>query len=162
MSMTGARLPDDPSTPTLGAMKTEFLALIIAVLPVAAHSAPDEQVIEAMAKQTGFSPKEIRESYNACDSGVTLTMKICGAYRLTEQDLRLNRVYKQVAAKADRDLKESLLKAQRSWLSYRDSQCPLEGRWGADGGTAEGLYVLSCKLDLTKQQADRLEAMVRE
>ena len=33
---------------------------------------------------------------------------------------------------------------------------------GAGGGTAEGLYVLSCKEEVTKQQAERLEATLHE
>jgi len=144
-------------------MKIILPVLALALMPIAAHSAPDEQVVLTMAKQTGLSPTEIRESYNACDSGVTRSMKICGAYRLTEQDLRLNRLYKQALTKAkEQGLEETLVKAQRAWLSYRDAQCPFEGRSNAEGGTAEGLYVLSCKLVLTKQQADRLEAIVRD
>ena len=143
-------------------MKVPFLALAISLMPIAAQALPDEQVVQTLAKQTGLSPKEIRESYNACDSGVTLSMKICGAYQLTEQDLRLNEQYKQALLKAKQQgAKQALVKAQRAWLAYRDAQCPFEGSWNAEGGTAEGLYVLSCKLDLTKLQADRLEAIAK-
>lgn len=145
-------------------MKSILLILAAVLLtPIAAHSAPDEQVVQTLAKRSGLSPEQIRESYNACDSGITLSMKICGAYQFTEQDIRLNLLYKQALTKAKQQgFEEALVKAQRAWLSYRDIQCPFEGRWYAEGGTAEGVYVLSCKIDLTKQQADRVEALVKD
>jgi uncharacterized protein YecT (DUF1311 family) len=90
-------------------------------------------------------------------------MKICGSYHWMIQDVRMNKAYKQMLAKAKvASYEKSLVKAQRAWLAYRDAACAFEGEMGAGGGTAEGLYVLSCKEEVTKQQAERLEAAIRE
>ena len=139
-------------------MKIRLTFLVTVLVAVAAHGAADEQVVQHMLKNTfGLSADEIRHDYDQCD-GSTLSMKICGAYRWSVQDLRLNRAFSRArAAVKDLGYKESLLKAQRAWLTYRDSQCAFEGERGAGGGSAEGLYVLSCKEELTKVQADRLE-----
>jgi uncharacterized protein YecT (DUF1311 family) len=125
-----------------------------------AHAAPNEQIVQKMAKQTHLSPKEIRQHYNACDSGITFPMEICGSYRWMVEDDRLNQVYKQVLAQAKiSGYDKSLINAQRAWIAYRDAHCSFEGEMAAGGGTEEGIYVLSCKQELTKQQAERLKAL---
>jgi uncharacterized protein YecT (DUF1311 family) len=116
-----------------------------------------------LRRTSGLSKEEIRANYNACDSGITLSMKICASYRWVTQDVRLNHLYKQSLEKArELSYEKSLIRAQRAWLAYRDATCAYEGEMGAGGGTAEGLYVLSCKEDLTKERADRLEAALRQ
>lgn len=129
----------------------------------ATNAAPDEQVVQHVLRNSaGLTADEIRRHFDKCD-GSTLSMKICGAYHWAVQDLRLNRAFSLArAVTKDSNYRESLLKAQRAWLIYRDSQCAFEGISGAEGGTAEGLYVLSCKEELTKLQADRLEAGVSQ
>jgi uncharacterized protein YecT (DUF1311 family) len=131
-------------------------------LSVEAVAAPDETIIQEMAKQTHLPANDIRRDYDACDSGVTLSMKICGNYRLMVEDARLNKIYKSTLAEARKwGYESSIVQAERAWITYRDAMCAYEGQMGAGGGTAEGLYVLSCKEDLTKQQADRLEKSTR-
>ncbi len=63
-------------------------------------AAPDEEVVEAMTKLTSLTAEEIRQDYDACDSGVTLRMKICASYHWVAEDVRLNKIYAQVRAKA--------------------------------------------------------------
>jgi uncharacterized protein YecT (DUF1311 family) len=125
----------------------------------AANGPPDEQVVQHVLRNSaGLTADEIRHNYDKCD-GTTLSMKICGAYQWAAQDIRLNRAFARAKAVAKHSAYEqSLVRAQRAWLTYRDSQCAFEGISGAGGGTMEGLYVLSCKEELTKLQADRLEA----
>lgn len=154
------------STPykKLNIMKPRYLLAAAALFAsMSAHAVPDEDVVQEMARRTRLSSSEIRRNYDACDSGVTLAMKICGGYRLTEQELRLKNVYKKVQAKAKEAGHEaSLAKAEKAWLAYRNAACAFEGKMGAGGGTAEGLYALSCREDLTKQRAERLEASIGE
>ena len=139
------------------------VVLFIAAPAQAVDAAPDETVIKKLSKQTNIPVDDIRRDYNACDSGVTLSMKICGSYRWMVEDVRLNKTFKRVLVRArEMGYEPSLVRTQRAWLAYRDAACTYEGEMGAGGGTAEGLYVLSCKLDLTKQQADRLENSIRE
>ena len=53
-------------------------------------------------------------------------------------------------------------KRKRAWIAYRDAACRYEGKMGAGGGSAEVLYVLGCKEELTKQRADRLAESLKE
>ena len=133
-------------------------ALMLA-LPNLAIAAADEAVIREMVKRTTLTPDEIREHYDGCDSGVTLYMKICAIYSWTKEDIRLNDIYAQTRAKAkELGYEASLVRGQQTWLAYRDMACAHEGDIGAGQGTYYGLYLMGCKLDLTKERADRLEA----
>jgi len=129
----------------------------------ATNGAPDEQVVQKVLRNSaGLTADEIRLNYDKCD-GTTMSMKICGAYRWAVQDLRLNHAFSLAKAVTKKsNYRESLLKAQRAWLIYRDSQCAFEGISEAEGGTAEGLYVLACKEELTRLQADRLGASINQ
>lgn len=120
----------------------------------------DEEVVKAMVKLTTLKAEEIRQDYNRCD-GNTYQMKVCASYQWVAEDLRLNKVYKEVRAKAKlMGYEQSLLQSQRAWIAYRDSSCGLEGQMGAGGGTAEGLYALSCKKRITKERADSLTELL--
>lgn len=121
----------------------------------------DEEVVTAMTKVTSLTSNEIRLDYNSCD-GNTYQMKICGAYRWVVEDVRLNKIYKEVRSKAkEAGYESSLIKSQRAWIAYRDLACAFEGEMQAGGGTAEGLYILSCKKHLTKQRADSLAELLK-
>jgi uncharacterized protein YecT (DUF1311 family) len=126
----------------------------------AANGTPDETVVQhVLRNSTGLTADEIRQNYDGCDDGRTTPMKICGAYRWAVQDIRLNRAFSRARAIAKHaGYEQALVKAQRAWLTYRDSQCDFEGLSAAGGGTEEGLHVLSCKEELTRLRADRLEA----
>lgn len=50
---------------------------------------------------------------------------------------------------------ESLLKAQRAWIDYRDGQCEAEGAQFA-GGSIRPLIVNSCLADKTRQRTEEL------
>ncbi|BCL93375.1 lysozyme inhibitor LprI family protein [Ralstonia pseudosolanacearum] len=140
------------------------VTLVLSLLvPTLAIAAPDEAVVREMAKRTGLSPADIRSSYDACDSGVTLPMKVCASYRWTREDIRLTTAYEQAKVKAkEAGFEASLIAAQDAWQVYRDAACTYEGQMGADGGAYEGLYVLSCKEQLTKERADRLATATRQ
>lgn len=144
-------------------MKKPLALLLFLLASSLAVAAPDEKVVQEMVRRTSISAEDIRAYYDACDSGVTLTMKICGSYHWIAEDVRLNRIYKQALAMArERGYEASLIRAQRAWLAFRDAACTYEGEMGAGGGSAEGLYVLGCKEDITKQRANRLEAGIHE
>lgn len=140
-----------------------ILATAALLVSTAARAAADDAVVRHMLRQSsGLTADDIRQDYDGCDSGVTMKMRVCGSYRLSREDLRLNAAYAQVSAQAKKGGNAAALqKAQRAWIAFRDAQCPLEGTLGAGGGTAESLFVLACMTELTKQQADRLEAAVQ-
>jgi uncharacterized protein YecT (DUF1311 family) len=145
-------------------MKLSLFVVVPALLSgVVAYAQPDEEVIRAMVRGSTLSAEDARRDYNSCDSGETRSMKICGFYLLTKEDVRMNRLYKAAVKDAKQfEYEASLVRAQRAWLTYRDAACELEGQAGAGGGSAEGLYVLSCKAELTKERADRLERIIQK
>ncbi|MEZ5712235.1 MAG: lysozyme inhibitor LprI family protein [Sphingobium sp.] len=53
---------------------------------------------------------------------------------------------------------ETLLKAQRAWLSYRDAHCTSAGYY-ARGGSLEPLLVSSCKAELTRERTAQLREL---
>lgn len=55
----------------------------------------------------------------------------------------------------------TLLEAQRAWIAYRDAHCRSEGYY-ARGGTLESLLVATCKLELTRQRTEQLQALMPE
>lgn len=137
-----------------------LLALALAALKTTiAFAAADEAIIKDIAKRTNLEPAFIRENYDACDGGVTLPMSICFSYRLAVEDAKLNKSYQKLMSRAREGKNDaSLVRAQRAWIAYRDAACSFEGEFAAGGGSAEGIYVLTCKIDLTKQRTERLTA----
>jgi uncharacterized protein YecT (DUF1311 family) len=143
-------------------MRTHVLLFALLAIPISCIAKPDEEVVKAMTKLTSLTAEEIRRDYESC-GGNTYQMKVCGGYHWVMQDVRLNKIYKQVISKAkELGYEDSLLKSQRAWIAYRDTTCMFEGEFQAGGGTAEGLYVLSCKELLTKQRADNLFLLIKE
>ena len=126
-------------------------------------AAPDEEVVKALSKTTTLTAEEIRADYDACDSGVTLRMKICASYAFTEQDLRLNAIYKQARAKAKKEgFEKSLLASQRGWLTYLETNCQLQADAYNGQGTGWGIWYLSCKASLTRDRANALAEIAKE
>ena len=147
--------------PSSSRLKALAVALLLTTT-ARASAAPDEAVVREMAHQTHIPAEDIRRDHDACDSGITMSMKICAGYRWRLQDARLNAVYQKARDKArEMGYEASLVKAQRAWVAYRDAVCANEGEMGAGGGTALGLYELSCMEGLTKDRTDRIEAMIR-
>jgi uncharacterized protein YecT (DUF1311 family) len=143
-------------------MKNLLALVALSIISSGAIADLDETVVREMARQTNLSPADIRENYNACDSGVTLRMKICGSYHYFVEDVRLNRLYQEALASARKaGSGASLIKSQRAWLAYREATCAYEGEINARGGSAEGLYVLSCDEELTKERANWIEHQLK-
>ncbi|QBK31284.1 lysozyme inhibitor LprI family protein [Roseitalea porphyridii] len=56
---------------------------------------------------------------------------------------------------------DSLLEAQRAWITYRDGQCTAEGARFA-GGSLRPLIENSCKAALTRKRTEELLLMLEE
>lgn len=97
-------------------------------------------------------------------------MNYCAAKDYEAADAELNAVWKDAVAAAvqyDKDLKEmgddgrpgyedTLRKAQRAWITYRDAWCDYEG-FEARGGTLEPLLIAGCLADLTRTRTKDLK-----
>ncbi|WP_379921679.1 lysozyme inhibitor LprI family protein [Erythrobacter sp. R86502] len=54
---------------------------------------------------------------------------------------------------------QTLLEAQRAWLTYRDAQCRLEG-YSFLGGSAQPMIVAGCLAKITRQRTQELRDLV--
>lgn len=125
----------------------------------ATNEVPDDTVVQEMARQTNMAEEEIRENFNACDSGHTVRMMICLRYNWIAEDIELNRIYKLARAGAKEiGYEASLVKAQRAWVVFRDALCKFEGELRAGGGREEGIHMLICMAEETSQRAGYLKA----
>ncbi|NVP54634.1 lysozyme inhibitor LprI family protein [Mycoplana rhizolycopersici] len=94
-------------------------------------------------------------------------MNACAAEDYAAADKALNEQWlaTKKAAKVWDDMIESdggprgaedrLLKAQRAWLAYRDSQCEALG-FTVQGGTIQPMVVSNCLADLTRKRTEEL------
>ncbi len=134
-----------------------FLTALVGLCSFARADEPDERVVRALSRSSSLSDQEIRESYKACDSGVTRSMTICVAYGQRAQELRLNEVYLEVLKNVKgTGAEKKLLKAQRAWLAYRITSCDYESD-GWAGGTGHGMIELSCLTTLARDRVQQLE-----
>lgn len=80
----------------------------------------------------------------------------CSEDELKRQDVVLNAEYKSLRETLSVSQRETLLKAQRSWLKFREDWCRFEevGRIGP-GGSAR---YYSCLVELTGKQIDALKS----
>ena len=113
--------------------------------------------------------------WNCDDPMAQQEMNRCAERDYVEADAALNAQWittKAVMKARDKELEayrstrdsrpgyfESLLKAQRAWLTYREAHCRLEG-YVARGGSLEPLLVSTCKTALTKSRTQDLRDIV--
>ena len=96
-------------------------------------------------------------------------MNMCAAQDFDEADAALNKIWPKVkdyAKAGDDGLGEGemtgagmLLKAQKAWLVFRDSECELEG-FAARGGSLQPMLVAGCKAALTNERVKALRALL--
>ena len=56
---------------------------------------------------------------------------------------------------------DTLLAAQRAWLTYRDKQCASEG-YTMRGGSAESMVISGCREQLTKARTKELKELIAD
>ena len=98
-------------------------------------------------------------------------MNACAKQEFDRVDAELNAVWKKVrgwAKKADAKLDighgqsgyaESLLAAQRAWLTYRDAHCRLVS-FDARGGSMQPLLINNCLAELTENRTAELRELL--
>ena len=98
-------------------------------------------------------------------------MNFCALKEFEAEDRKLNTTWKRVfgelkARDAElgepfRGMPDALLKAQRSWIAFRDGHCETEG-FKYRGGSIEPLIVHSCRATLTRQRTQQLNSLLEE
>ncbi len=108
-----------------------------------------------------------------CEDAMTQAdMNWCAAQDYNRADEALNRQWSATAAEMKRrDARgpddgrpgyfQTLLEAQRAWLTYRDAHCRSEGFY-ARGGSLEPLLVATCKTDLTEARTEQLASLAED
>lgn len=112
--------------------------------------------------------------WNCTDPQAQQEMNWCAAQEYAKADAALNAQWKKTAAamkERDSDLDRShdtrpghfdtLLAAQRAWLTYRDKHCASEGYY-ARGGSMEPLLVGTCKVRLTQARTQQLKDLTEQ
>ena len=88
--------------------------------------------------------------------GVDPRMVECNGAELGRQDVRLNGVYRPLAAKLDPDRRGLLIKAERAWLAARDADCAFAAA-GESGGSLYRLLVQDCMISANALRIKALE-----
>jgi uncharacterized protein YecT (DUF1311 family) len=116
--------------------------------------------------------EDIKSNYESCHAAANSTVesKNCNGDAYEKADAVLNDIYSGIVAdltrsNADefeqRDNAEKLKRlkaAQRAWIAYRDTQCPLEGV-SALGGTGEGVFIGDCYYRMTSDRSYELRKL---
>lgn len=100
----------------------------------------------------------LSREYDVCmdkSGGVTANMLDCIGAETKRQDVRLNKIYKEVMAQMDDGGKKRLIEAQRAWIKFRDTDVDLYR--DPNGGTAATLTGADRYLTMTAQRASELE-----
>ena len=96
-------------------------------------------------------------------SETTLDLRDCVKAELAAEDRRLNAIYRDLIAllnmrdkEQDRTNEDSLRRAQRAWVAFRDADCEFAGK-AMEGGTFEIVLQLQCRLTHTSARNQQLE-----
>ena len=102
-----------------------------------------------------------------CEEPMTQTaMNVCSYRKYLRADITLNQTWSQVAERyrdenGQTDTWNAILKAQRSWLAYRDAECAVQ-RDRFEGGSIAPLIANSCLFTLTEQRTEQLQTLLDE
>jgi uncharacterized protein YecT (DUF1311 family) len=96
------------------------------------------------------------------DAQTQAAMTECAGDAYDEADRKLNETYKQIADRlADApEIKASLKKAQRAWITFRDAECEFTNAQ-AVGGSLYGALITQCLAELTEQRAEMLQTYLQ-
>ena len=79
-----------------------------------------------------------------------------------QADLALNRAYKQLLSKIDKEAQAKLKIAQRAWIAFRDGQAELEADLEARGGSMAPLIYNGRRTEITKARTKELQKLLED
>ncbi len=77
-------------------------------------------------------------------------------------DSALNRVYKQLTDKLDKESQLKLKAVQRAWVQFRDAEAQFEADLEARGGTMAPLIYNGTRASLTKTRTKELQLVLKD
>ena len=98
-----------------------------------------------------------------CANAITQgEMNQCAAQEKKAADNELNSLYKQITArlKDNPEAKQSLVKAQRAWIGFRDAECNFSAS-GVEGGSVYPLIYGNCITALTKARVETFKTYLK-
>lgn len=95
------------------------------------------------------------KDYERADAAMNAQWKVTAA-RMKERDRELDRSTDNRPGFFD-----TLLAAQRAWLTYRDQHCASEG-YAMRGGSAEPMVISGCQTQLTEARIAQLKSLIEE
>ena len=128
-----------------------ILATLIAL--AAAAQEPEVDCDNAMA-QFELNACAYKE-YERADAAMNAQWKVTAA-RMKEIDADFDRSQDNRPGYFD-----TLLAAQRAWLTYRDQHCASEG-YTMRGGSAEPMMISGCQTQLTEARTKQLKELIEE
>ncbi|UZE04644.1 lysozyme inhibitor LprI family protein [Pseudomonas corrugata] len=89
-------------------------------------------------------------------------MNQCAAQEKNAADNELNSLYKQITArlKNNPEGKQLLVKAQRAWIGFRDTECKFSAS-GVEGGSVYPLIYGNCITALTKARVETFKSYLK-
>ncbi len=129
------------------------MMLMSLMLLAAAAQDPEIDCDNAMA-QFELNACAYKE-YERADAAMSAQWKITSA-RMKERDRELDRSTDKRPGYFD-----TLLAAQRAWLTYRDKHCASEG-YAMRGGSAEPMVISGCQAQLTEARTVQLKELIEE
>jgi uncharacterized protein YecT (DUF1311 family) len=118
----------------------------------------------AMAQTTAqmSAEPEYSAAHKACiqkTQYVDYEIAQCDNAERERQDKVLNETYRKLTAATEAKYKPALLKAQRTWLAFRDAQCDLEYAPEATGTDGRVVYS-GCMLRFTYERVETLKRLL--
>ena len=90
-----------------------------------------------------------------------LAMNTCTAQAFAREDGLLNQVYAAYRAKLEPDRRAALTVAQKTWLTFRDTECKFEEDNYA-GGSIQPAIWSTCLAGLTQERRKALAALLED
>jgi uncharacterized protein YecT (DUF1311 family) len=102
------------------------------------------------------TPANSERQMNCKNPASTIEHKACENLASEEIDKQLNQVYKSIIAKSTGTEKQKLIKAQLSWIKFRDNNCDFEVDMNR-GGTGYSIFFNECIQRMTKARTAELK-----
>ena len=106
-----------------------------------------------------FAAPALAQNIDCKDAITQMEMNICAGKDYQAADKRLNKVYGKLLAASDDKDKELLRKAERAWITFRDTQCEYQAS-GSSGGSIHPMELAGCYEALTDARTKQLEQLI--
>lgn len=140
--------------------------MILAFAAVAAAAPPDcDKLGSAVARDECELAQSMamKPAPNCADRETQLELNVCSFRDYLRADMELNRTWAAVTKKVSgKGAAFGLLReGQRAWLTYRDKQCAVWGKW-YEGGSIAPLIINSCLTDITRFRTKELGQLLED